>query len=87
LTDSGYLFCGPRTVLKAKELKKELSLEAFTQEGTIAAQNPESPWYQASLFGHGSVLKDAEGRILKEVVIYQATDADFLRRDRGEREL
>ena len=74
--DVGYVFSGPREELKSKKIKEDLIIHAFTQRGVFITENPESPWYNATLFAHGSVLKNLKGDILKEVVFYEASDAD-----------
>lgn len=74
--DAGYIFSGPREELKSKQIKPDLIIQAFMQRGVIITENPDSPWFNATLFAHGSVLKDLEGNILKEVVFYEAADAD-----------
>ncbi|MDX2430266.1 MAG: hypothetical protein QNK35_04995 [Bacteroides sp.] len=75
-SDQGYLFLGPRKEIQSKRIKKDRRIQAFTRDGVIITDNPNSPWYQATCFAHGSVILDEDGKILKEIVICQATDAD-----------
>lgn len=74
--DTGYFFAGPREELKTKKIKPNVLITAFTQKGVIFTENRESPWYNATLFTQGSVLKDTTGKELKEVIICEACDKD-----------
>ena len=74
--DLGYVFSGPREELKSKKIKENVIIQAFTQRGVLITDNMESPWYNATLFAHGSVIKNLGGDILEEVVFYEAADVD-----------
>ena len=67
---------GPRKEIKHKKIKKDQSIQAFTREGVILGKEAAGPWYNATCFAHGSVTMDLEGKVLKEVMIVEATDAD-----------
>ena len=73
--DTGLSILGPREVIKSLKIKENRILEAFMQNGTIITVNRQSPWHNASLFAHGSVLKDLDGKVIKEVIFFEATDA------------
>ena len=75
-TDQGYLFLGPREEIQTKKIKSDRRIRAFTRDGVIITDNPESPWYNATCFAHGSVILDEEDQILKEIIICQATDVN-----------
>lgn len=74
-SDEGYLFMGAREEIKSKQIKKDCIIKAFISKGVVITNNPNSPWYNAACFAHGSIVTDLEGKILKEVVIYETTDA------------
>lgn len=74
--DHGYLFMGPRAELKTKQIKEDRFITAYTSKGAVVTANTESPWYHAACFAHGSIITNKEGKILKEVSIYETTDAD-----------
>lgn len=67
---------GPREEIKSRQIKKDRFIRAFFSKGVVITENPDSPWHNAACFAHGSVITDLEGTILKEVVIYETTDAD-----------
>jgi hypothetical protein len=75
-SDSGYYISGPRKVIKTKRIKPDVFITAFTQDGVIITDNTGSPWFNATLFAHGSILTDSTGKELKEVVIFEACDKD-----------
>ena len=74
-SDHGYLFMGPRDEITSKQIKEDRYITAFISKGVVVTANPESPWYHAACFAHGSVITNKEGQILKEVIIYETTDA------------
>ena len=74
--DAGYIFAGAREEIQTKQIKEELFITAFTQNGVIISEGEGSPWQNASLFMHGSYLKDPSDNELKEVLILEACDKD-----------
>lgn len=74
--DAGYFFTGPREMIKTKKIKSDIIITAFTQKGVIITEEEGSPWYNATIFLQGSVLKDTMGNELKEVIICEACDKD-----------
>ena len=75
-TDRGYIFAGPREVKRTKEIEKGVHIVAYHQRGVFVSDNVTSPWYQAALFIQGTTVEDANGKVLKEVALCEATDAD-----------
>lgn len=74
--DMGYFFVGGREIIKTKKIKPDVQISAFTKNGVIISETKGSPWYNATLFMHGSVLKDSSGKELKKVTICEACDQD-----------
>ncbi|MCG8687819.1 MAG: hypothetical protein MI892_23280, partial [Desulfobacterales bacterium] len=74
--DEGYFFVAPREVQRTKELKKGVQIVAYFQRGVFVTEKKDSPWYQAALFIQGTAIKNAEGKILQDVALCEATDAD-----------
>ena len=73
-SDNGYLFLGPREEISSKKIGKGQTITAFLCDGVAVSENPDSPWYRATLFAHGSIITDPEGKVLKEVIICETTD-------------
>lgn len=75
-TDEGHIFAGPREVKKSKQLKSGLRIVAYHQRGVFISEAQGSPWYQAALFIQGTTIEDAEGKVIQDVALCEATDAE-----------
>jgi len=75
-TDTGYIFSGPCVEEKKKIVKKGTLLIDNHRTGVIFSENPNSPWHQATIYSHGSIMKDSEGEVIQEVALCETTDAD-----------
>ena len=49
---------------------------AYHQKSVFVSNETTSPWYQAALFIQGTTVEDAEGTVLQDVALVEATDAD-----------
>lgn len=74
--DEGFLFVGPREVKRTKRIKKGTHIVAYHRRGVSVSERADSPWNQAALFIQGTSIEDAQGKILQDVALCEATDAD-----------
>ena len=74
--DSGYIFSGPLVEEKIKTVKEGVILVDNHRTGVVVSDNPDSPWYQAAVYSHGSILRDPRGKVIQEVALYEVTDPD-----------
>jgi hypothetical protein len=73
--DGGYIIAGPRIPGEhRKTLEDGLAIDEFTQRGVVLSDNPASPWHHASIFVDGTTYTNAEGEIVKEIVLFETTD-------------
>ena len=75
-TDKGYFFAGPREVRRTKHIKQGIQIVAYHQRGVFVSEQSNSPWHQAALFIQGTTIEDAAGKVLQDVALCEATDAD-----------
>ncbi len=74
--DSGYIFFGPLVEEKTKPVKKDVTHVDNHRTGVVVSDNPDSPWYQAAVYSHGTVLRDKDGKRILETALYEITDPD-----------
>ena len=73
--DQGYFFSCPLVEQRNKMLKNGNTVINYYQTGVIYAGSPGCPWYNATLFAQGTMVKDAEGKVIQEVALYETVDA------------
>lgn len=74
--DSGYIFSGPVVEEKRKTVKPGTILIDNHREGVIVSENPGSPWHESTFYTQGSILRDADGRFIRQVALCETTDPD-----------
>jgi hypothetical protein len=74
--DSGYIFMNPMVERKRKTVKPGQILIDNHKSGVIVADNKESPWYKSTYYAHGSILQDAEGKLIRQAAFVETIDAD-----------
>jgi len=74
--DSGYIFSGPLVEEKIKTVKENVIHVDNHRTGVVISDNPDSPWYQAAVYSHGTILRDPEGNLIQEAALYEVTDPD-----------
>ena len=75
-TDKGYIFSGPHIEDRTKKVKQDFTLVAYHHSGVIISENPKSPWHHATFLGHGTIVRDSEGKVVQKVALCETTDAD-----------
>lgn len=61
---------------KVKIVKEGVVIVDNHRTGVVINNTPDSPWYQAAVYSHGSILRDAKGKIIQEVALFEVTDGD-----------
>ena len=74
--DSGYIFVGPTVERKSKVVKPGVVLIDNVRSGVIVSDNTGSPWHIATLNTQGSILRDADGKFIRQVAFCETTDPD-----------
>ena len=74
--DKGYIFANPRVIDVTKPLESGNVLLDCHTKGVIISENPASPWYNATYLAFGTLVNDAEGNLVQEVMLVETTDAD-----------
>jgi len=74
--DSGYLFVGPIVERKSKVVKPGVVLVDNVRSGVIVSDNTANPWHKATYNTQGSILRDAEGKFIRQVAFCETTDPD-----------
>ena len=74
--DSGYIFVGPAVERKSKVVKPGVVLVDNVREGVIVSDNAGSPWHKATYNTQGSILRDADGKFIRQVAFCETTDPD-----------
>ena len=72
----GELFLQPIEVKRTKVIKKNALLVSHHQTGLMQTKDEESPWYNASFFIQGSIVKDTSGGIIQQVALFETVDDD-----------
>ena len=62
--------------MKTLNVKEGMLLVDNHRNGVVVSDNPLSPWHHSTVYSHGSILKDTEGRFIQEVALCETTDAD-----------
>ena len=75
-TGTGYLFIGPAVPTRTKTLRDGIALDAYHKTGVIVSENPQSPWYHATIFLQGTAVSDRQGQTIRDVALCESTDAD-----------
>jgi hypothetical protein len=74
--DSGYIFAGPTVERKSKAVKQGVVLVDNVREGVIVSDNTGSPWHKATYYTQGSILRDADGKFIRQVAFCETIDPD-----------
>ena len=74
--DSGYIFAGPTVERKRKVVKPGVILIDNHKNGVIIGDNPDSPWYKATYYAHGSILSEADDKFIRQVAFCETIDQD-----------
>lgn len=67
---------GPLVEEKTKKVKEGVIWVDNHRTGVVVSDNPNSPWFQAALYSHGSILRDTEGNMIQEAALFEVTDPD-----------
>lgn len=57
-------------------MKRGVVLIDNHRTGVIIGENPGSPWHQATFYSQGSILRDLEGKPIREVSLFETIDPD-----------
>jgi hypothetical protein len=74
--DSGYIFAGPTVERKSKAVKQGVVLVDNVREGVIVSNDAGSPWHKATYYTQGSILRDADGKFIRQVAFCETIDPD-----------
>jgi hypothetical protein len=74
--DTGYIFLGPTIERKQKEVKSGLVIVDNHRNGVTVSENTDSPWHKATYYSHGSILRDTEGKFIRQVAFCETIDPD-----------
>jgi hypothetical protein len=74
--DRGELSLAPRQETRTKIFRDGRSIVAYNQNGTMVGGSAGGPWRIATLFAQGTIFKDAGGRVVADVALWETTDPD-----------
>jgi len=74
--DSGYLFLGPDVERKRKVIRPGLVLIDIIRKGVIISESAGCPWNKSTYYTQGSILRDADGKFVRQVALCETIDPD-----------